>query len=250
MNSVLDKLTRLKNHPYPTDGFSIQIENLKKDLLGLKEDFCDKVAWRWATDKQVKVCMKQVRELVFEIEDWIDQKPETNMLDPSSIEDIEYFKTEIIQARGRFTWYYGLLKKGPTESDLVAVAPSKIPNNPGLLVEEKPCHGLLHGTRDDLVKHLTDEKEEMLKVVSVVGMEGIGKTTIANEVFSELQRRRQFECQAFVSVGPRTPMREILNDILHQIIPESRIFQDVQQIINQIREYLCTKRYLQLHFCN
>ncbi|EMS55391.1 hypothetical protein TRIUR3_27932 [Triticum urartu] len=129
--------------------------------------------------------MKQVRELVFEIEDWIDQKLETDRLDPSDTKEIKYFITEITEACERFTWYGDLLKEVPTEPGL-DVGHCKITINPRLPVEEKSCRCILDGPRE-IVKHLTDDKEEVRKVVSVVGMEGLGKTTLAKEIYSELQ---------------------------------------------------------------
>ncbi|VAH22496.1 unnamed protein product [Triticum turgidum subsp. durum] len=237
MSSLLDKLTKLKNnHSNPSDEFSVLTEKLKEDLLGLKE-FCDKLGTS-------KVCMKQLRELVFEIEDWIDQRPETNIL--LDTEEIKYFMSEIKGARERFKWYRSLLKIESSETDLAVVAPSKITIDPRLLSEEKYCHGILDGPRDELVKHLTDQTEEMLKVVSVVGVEGLGKTTLAKEIYSKLQLRRLFECQAMVSLGRRPAMRDVLYHILHQVNRFSKTLHrvaDVQEIITELREYLGGKRY-------
>jgi disease resistance protein RPM1 len=245
MNSVLDKLTKLNNHSNPADKFSMLTANLKEDLLGLKENFCDKLTGQQAKHKQVDVCMKQVRELVFKIEDWIDQNPESNLVvDPT--QTFDYFKAKIHGARERFTRYFDLHKLVPTETD---AAPIKITINPRLPVEEKYCFGIFDGPSNELVKYLTDEKEEMRKVVSVVGREGLGKTTLAKEIYSELLLRRQFECQAFVYVGRRTSMTMILKDILRQLNPFSKKWQhwrvvDVQEIITELWEYLSTKRYL------
>ncbi|KAF6992738.1 hypothetical protein CFC21_009700 [Triticum aestivum] len=242
INSLLDKLTRLKNHSNPTEEFSDLTKNFKKAVRSLKEDFCDMLG-------VPTVCMKQVRELVFEIEDWIDQKRETDMLDPSDTKEIQYFMTEIREAHERFTWYGDLFKEVLTEPGLDVVAPRKMTINPRLPIEEKSCPGILDGPRDKIVKHLTEDKEEMRKVVSIVGMEGLGKTTLAKEIYSELQLRRQFECQAFVSAGSRPSTREILNDILRQVKPWSAKLssyektKDVEEIITELREYCGTKRY-------
>ncbi|KAK1613156.1 hypothetical protein QYE76_036829 [Lolium multiflorum] len=246
MNTLIDKVAKMENYSNATEEFSDLAQEFKKAVLSLKEDFFHNLALP-------KVCMKQVRELVFEIEDWIDQKPVTNMLVPSDMEDIRNFMTEIKEARERFTWYYDLLKVVPTEPDVAGVATSQTSNinidiNSWLLVEEKPCHGLLDGPRDELIQHLTDGKDEMRKVVSIVGMEGLGKTTLAKQIYSKLLLRRQFECQAFVYVGRRTSMTMILKDILRQLNPVSKKWQhwrvvDVQEIITELWEYLCTKRY-------
>ncbi|KAF6987078.1 hypothetical protein CFC21_004756 [Triticum aestivum] len=242
VNSLLDKLAKLRNHSNPTEEFSNLTENFKKAVRSLKEDFCDKLG-------VPTVCMKQVRELVFEIEDWINQKAKTDMLDSSDTKEIQYFMTEISEVHERFTWYGDLFKEVLTEPGLDVVAPSNITINPRLPVEEKSFPGILEGPRDKIVKHLTEDKEGMRKVVSIVGMEGLGKTTLAKEIYSELQLRRQFECQAFVSAGRRPAMREILNDILRQVKPWSAKLssyekaKDVEEIITELQEYFGTKRY-------
>lgn len=62
VNSVVYMLTKLKD-------CSLVIEGLQKDLMILLESFSQVVVLNW----QVQVWMKIVRELVFDIEDWIDQ---------------------------------------------------------------------------------------------------------------------------------------------------------------------------------
>uniref|UniRef100_A0ACD5ZG95 Uncharacterized protein n=1 Tax=Avena sativa TaxID=4498 RepID=A0ACD5ZG95_AVESA len=245
MNSLVEKLAKMENHSKSTQEFSELTQEFKKAVLSLMEDYLDKLA-------VPKVCMKQVRELVFEIEDWIDQKPETSMLlDPSDKKEIKNFMTEIAEARERFIWYDKLLKILPTDPDLAAVAPSNITIKPQLFAKEKSCQGdgPRDEPRDELIKHLTDDKEDMRKVVSVVGMEGLGKTTLAKEIYSELQLRGQFQCQAFVSVSRRQSAKEILTSILRQVKPKATSLEleaSEQEVISELRQYLDMKRYFVL----
>ncbi|KAK4419863.1 putative late blight resistance proteinR1A-10 [Sesamum alatum] len=70
-----------------------------------------------------------------------------------------------------------------------------------------------------LKKLLTGGRPCSLKVASVVGMAGIGKTSLAKKVYADPLMISHFNCSAFVSVGPKYLLREVLLDILAQINP-------------------------------
>lgn len=212
MNSLVDRLTKLEVH-HP------KLKDLREDLENLKKDPLDKFAGRGAKDKQVKVWIKQVRELVYDIDDWIEPEPPTN-LGESEIKQIEEFKAQIQEARERYT-RYDLPEKVPTsDADLSDVGRSKVPIDSRLLWEEKTVLVAVDVAKNELEKHLMNE-EKKLKVVCVVGMEGYGKTSIAKEIYGKLGR--QFDCQAFVSVGRRPSMKSTLMDILRQVNPQDEM---------------------------
>ncbi|VAI00322.1 unnamed protein product [Triticum turgidum subsp. durum] len=79
----------------------------------------------------------------------------------------------------------------------------------------------MDGWRDDLIKYLVGEGEEStmvqphLKMASIVGMAGMGKTTLANHVYEEIEKK--FQSRAFVSVTPTPNMKEVLTSILRQV---------------------------------
>lgn len=100
--------------------------------------------------------------------------------------------------------------------------------------------------RDELVRYLREESEStnQLKIVSLVGYGGVGKTTLANQAYHKLGA--SFECRAFVSISQNPDITKILSSILSQISngeTDSRL-RDQRTIINQIREFLENKRYV------
>jgi ABC-type Mn2+/Zn2+ transport system ATPase subunit len=105
-------------------------------------------------------------------------------------------------------------------------------------------------SRTKLIEMLTGEAEQQLKVVSIVGPAGVGKTTLAKEIFREL--RGQFESWAFVHASRKIDMRRLLGSILSQVQPHhqlpSVVAGTVQSLIDTIQEQLRDKRYFVCHF--
>ncbi|KAF8694031.1 hypothetical protein HU200_038481 [Digitaria exilis] len=84
-----------------------------------------------------------------------------------------------------------------------------------------------------------------LKVISVVGVGGLGKTTLVNAVYQQL--KGQFDCHAFVSVSLSPDLKGILSSILRQVSEQrysSTETWPVEEIIDKIRKVLEDKRYV------
>uniref|UniRef100_A0ACD5XUX8 Uncharacterized protein n=1 Tax=Avena sativa TaxID=4498 RepID=A0ACD5XUX8_AVESA len=90
---------------------------------------------------------------------------------------------------------------------------------------------------------LDKNEEQKLKVVSVVGSGGVGKTTLANELYRGIGG--QFECRAFVRMSRKADVRRILISMLSQVRPHHTLHTwKVHSLIADIRTHLQDKRYL------
>ena len=126
--------------------------------------------------------------------------------------------------------------------------PSRIsvdPRLPAFYTETTRLVGI-DGPWDKLIKMLTEGHGTVaqLNVVSIVGFGGLGKTTLANEVYQKLEGR--FDYRAFVSVSQKPDMKKLLRNILCQYSCQefgSNEAWDEQQLINTIRHFLKDKRY-------
>ncbi|VAI82467.1 unnamed protein product [Triticum turgidum subsp. durum] len=103
----------------------------------------------------------------------------------------------------------------------------------------------------DLAKELAElrkkSSKEQLKTISIVGVGGLGKTTLTKAVYEKI--KTQFDCVAFVPVGQNPDIKKVFKDLLYGLDNEK--FSDIHNttrdenlLIKQISDYLVHKRYL------
>ncbi|CAL4980273.1 unnamed protein product [Urochloa decumbens] len=237
INSLLDKLTAPE-----LQEIRHSLESMKKNLVSFANQRVQSML--------VQQWMKQARELAYDIEDWVDDLliGSTGQIQPAlrSLNvaiQVEEFKVLIHGMQERCA-RYGLLSKVTiiSDDDLASFVPSKATIDWELLWGEKPCLIALSNPENELIRHLIDG-ERKLKVVSVVGIGGIGKTTLATEVYRKVQS--QFECRAFIHVGRNPSVWSTLMNILCQLDPKSYYWgYDEKQVVTKLWEFLGKKRYL------
>ncbi|KAL3506328.1 hypothetical protein ACH5RR_031710 [Cinchona calisaya] len=84
-------------------------------------------------------------------------------------------------------------------------------------VEEEDFVGLESDVKT-LVEQLVNE--DVVRVISICGMGGLGKTTIARNVYNHPNVRRYFDGIAWVCISQQWKAKDILQGILVKIIPE------------------------------
>ncbi|CAN6242238.1 unnamed protein product [Urochloa humidicola] len=98
----------------------------------------------------------------------------------------------------------------------------------------------IDGPKEELIKWIMDGKQQ-LKVFSIVGFGGLGKTTLANHVYRQIGG--EFDCKALVSVSPRFDVLGLLNNISSQLKGQDSCAQDVYNLIDSLKGHLQRKRY-------
>ncbi|CAN6361675.1 unnamed protein product [Urochloa humidicola] len=96
---------------------------------------------------------------------------------------------------------------------------------------------------EDLLMMTPEHVHQKLRVVSIVGFGGIGKTTLVMELYRKLGQ--QFECGAFVRTSQKPDIRRIFISMLSQVRPHQPPDNwTVHTLISTIRKHLQNKRYL------
>ncbi|VAI70372.1 unnamed protein product [Triticum turgidum subsp. durum] len=107
-------------------------------------------------------------------------------------------------------------------------------------------------TRDEVIKTLICEdgsSKEQLKTISIVGVGGLGKTTLTKAVYEKI--KTQFDCVAFVPVGQNPDIKKVFKDLLYGLDNEK--FSDIHNttrdenlLIKQISDFLVDKRLFEI----
>ncbi|XP_052137230.1 disease resistance protein RGA5-like isoform X2 [Oryza glaberrima] len=178
--------------------------------------------------------MNDVRELSYDLEDCIDLLTDAKA-DKDLINKILGFQSRVDEVTERYHRY----KLDSTISSRNVVM------NYQLLMDKETHIADLVGIDSpitELDQWLTDEQQQQLNVVSIIGVGGVGKSTLAQKIWHK--HRGQFECRAFVQIAKIPDMRRIFRNILSQVRPrESTNACQVHDLIDDLKEYLLDRRY-------
>ncbi|MQL86983.1 hypothetical protein Taro_019512 [Colocasia esculenta] len=119
-----------------------------------------------------------------------------------------------------------------------------------LFVEEAELVGI-DKPREELIGWLVAGDDPSLKVISVVGMGGLGKTTLVRKVYDDERVKGLFSCRAWLTVTRSFTIEDLLKSIIRQFsedgfepLPEEMDAMEDIQLTAILRSYLRDKRYV------
>ncbi|CAO2148423.1 unnamed protein product [Urochloa humidicola] len=194
-----------------------------------------------AIHTMIKLWRNEMSEMSYDLEDYIDKTTH-----PCSDQfDVEEFCILVDLARDACKSYhrYNLGSLWPSNPSFMAGGNARVP----LLSREVTLTETvgIDETRRELISRVRGnvQHEQGLKLVAIHGPAGVGKTTLAQEVYREIGG--EFECRAFVRASGMPDTRWLLRSIISQIQRLQRPSYDytVQMLIDNLSEYLHQKRY-------
>uniref|UniRef100_A0ACD6A7B3 Uncharacterized protein n=2 Tax=Avena sativa TaxID=4498 RepID=A0ACD6A7B3_AVESA len=228
-----------------------------RDELGTMAATLEILADSEDLDPETKIWKEQIRELSYDMEDCINdfmvradyhehdeptgfkgffQKLKKLKPRHEIAGQIEELKARAIEVSKRHERYK--IDRPIPASSILGIDPRL----QALYVEVDKLVGIA-GPKEEIIDWFQkNESSQQLKVMSIVGPGGLGKTTLANQVYNTI--KSQYSCATLVSVSQQPDLTKILRDIAKGVgITDYRSDDDVKQLIDRIREYLKEKRY-------
>jgi disease resistance protein RPM1 len=213
-----------------------------------------------------KTWVKQVREEAYQIEDLVDEyilhlakgshgqrrffhlllkafrstiKLKARHVIACKIQDINNNLKEKREMAVRYC-FNTIEQGGPTWHD---------PRVASLFIEEAEVVGI-ESHREKLINWLVEGQSNRM-VFSVVGMGGLGKTTLVKKVYDNEKVAAHFDCRAWITVSQSYKMEELLRDIIKQFYKARKEFVPVEihtmketPLMEQLKLYLHEHRYV------
>ncbi|KAF3455926.1 hypothetical protein FNV43_RR00569 [Rhamnella rubrinervis] len=260
------------------------LRSLHSEVLGIKlelesiqcflKDADKKAESEENTSHGVKLWVKQLREVSFRIEDVVDEyifylaqhpRRQSGLIDSvnkilrcvvklkprhriaSQIRNLKIEVSEISERSTRYGFDVIGERSATTPTDVSWYDPRKA----AVYLEEAEVVGI-ESQKAKLSGWLLDDQQSQRTVISVVGMGGLGKTTLAKQVYDSV--KDNFDCHARIAVS-QSYQEDLLKNIIKKFckgregaereepIPEGIEAMDEEAFTHTLREYLCQKRY-------
>ncbi|RWR74000.1 Disease resistance protein [Cinnamomum micranthum f. kanehirae] len=104
--------------------------------------------------------------------------------------------------------------------------------------------------KDFLIGELTNERPERV-VVAVVGMGGLGKTSLVTKVYDSPQVKHHFECHAWITVSQSYKVDELMRNMIKELyksikeaVPDGINKMEGGHLVQAVIDYLKNRRYV------
>ena len=101
--------------------------------------------------------------------------------------------------------------------------------------------------KEEIMKRLFDDSvKENISIIPIVGIGGLGKTTLAQLVYNDEDVQTKFEIKLWVCISDIFDVQRIVKEIVEQLITETKRGESLQILQSQLQKKLdCLGRFVE-----
>ncbi|XP_048235729.1 disease resistance protein RPM1-like [Ricinus communis] len=245
-----------------------ELQGIRDELESIESFLKDADLWFYQenVDSRFKTWVKQVARVAFQIEDVIDEymlhvarhrdqhgflhkitrlvtKLKIRHRIDSKIQDLKKSVRVIRERSDRYN-FNSSSEQGSSDRHNTRHDPRVL----SLFIEEAELVGI-ESPKSELTSRLVEGASE-IAAISLVGMGGLGKTTLAKKVYDSKIVTAHFDCKAWITVSQSYKEEELLRTMIRKLQRENMLpafginMINELSLIPELREYLKEKRYM------
>ncbi|XP_027337044.1 putative disease resistance protein RGA1 [Abrus precatorius] len=233
VESINDKLLDADDNQDQNGGVRVWIRKFKK-VLHHADDFLDDLAIEFRRDKLGAAEGKEVNKVLLSISS-SNQIPLDNEM-PDKIKEIRESFNDVVKEMKdlNLSPRSGVVKQTNREW-------------------RETCSFVLESDiigRDDSTKEIISllrqpHEKQRVSVIAIVGIGGLGKTTLAQLVYNDMEVRNSFEMQMWVCVSDNFDVKTILKEILESILGvQVEDKSSLDKLQRELQQKISGKKYL------
>uniref|UniRef100_A0A804LB50 Uncharacterized protein n=1 Tax=Musa acuminata subsp. malaccensis TaxID=214687 RepID=A0A804LB50_MUSAM len=238
-------------------GVGEELKRLESTLAAIQDVLEDAEA-RQVKEKSLRVWLRELKDVAYDLDDLLDEtavkaltkgKVRGLPLTPKSIRVRHEIARKVKKMRKRLdaiaeeraTFH---LREGTAKDSEPS---SGVREQTGSLVDESQVYGRQQDKEqiiDFLLGDSTEEHNNNLGVIAIVGLGGLGKTTLAQLVYNDEGVRQHFEKRMWVYVSDKFDSKSLMRSIIESLSKKEFTLPDMDPMQRELVEQIRGRRFL------